>query len=78
MLKAAKEAQLSAINDTFRHIALEWHDTRTIDFMEKHRGTVMYRLEKYIFQAIGNQHISRMGTQDKRLLIGFSCAGNPR
>jgi len=62
--KAVKEAQLSATNDTFRNIALEWHDARTADFTEKHRGTVMYRLEKYIFPAIGNQHISRMNAQD--------------
>lgn len=33
----------------FRSIALEWFEARTTDFTEKHRGTVMYHLEKYIF-----------------------------
>ena len=58
--KTVKAAQLSEVNDTFRSIALEWHDTRTADFTEKHRATVMYRLEKYIFPIIGNEHITRM------------------
>lgn len=39
--KAAKAEQLSEIQDTFRSIALEWHNTRTVDFTEKHRGTVI-------------------------------------
>ena len=58
--KAAKEEQLSEINDTFQSVALEWYETRTTDFTEKHRGTVMYRMEKYIFPHIGNEHIARM------------------
>ena len=62
--KTVKAAQLSEVNDTFRGIALEWHDTRTADFTEKHRGTVMYRLEKYIFPIIGNEHIARMEAPD--------------
>ena len=62
--KAAKEARRSEVNDTFRNIALEWHDTRTADFTEKHRGTVMYRLEKYIFPLIGNEHVAGMEAPD--------------
>ena len=62
--KAAKEEQLSEVKDTFQNIALEWHDTRTSDFTEKHRGTVMYRLEKYIFPVIGNRHITGMEAPD--------------
>ena len=62
--KAAKEEQLSEVKDTFQNIALEWHDTRTSDFTEKHRGTVMYRLEKYIFPLIGNEHIAKMEAPD--------------
>ncbi len=62
--KTVKAAQLSEVNDTFRSVALEWHDTRTADFTEKHRGTVMYRLEKYIFPIIGNRHIARMEAPD--------------
>lgn len=62
--KSVKAAQLSETNDTFRNIALEWHNTRTTDFTEKHRGTVMYRLEKYIFPIIGNEHIAGMEAPD--------------
>jgi integrase len=67
--KAAKEAQISETNDTFRNIALEWHDTRTTDFTEKHRGTVMYRLEKYIFPIIGNEHIAGMEAPDIQAVV---------
>jgi integrase len=62
--KTVKAEQLSEVKDTFRSIALEWHDTRTADFTEKHRGTVMYRMEKYIFPVIGNEHIGRMEAPD--------------
>lgn len=62
--KAAKEEQLSEVRDTFQSIALEWHDTRTADFTEKHRGTVLYRLEKYIFPVIGSRHIAGMEAPD--------------
>lgn len=62
--KAVKEEQLSEVRDTFQNIALEWHQTKTADFTEKHRGTVMYRLEKYIFPLIGNSHIARMEAPD--------------
>lgn len=62
--KAAKEEHLSEVKDTFQSIALEWHDTRTSDFTEKHRGTVLYRLEKYIFPIIGNRHIAGMEAPD--------------
>lgn len=62
--KAVKEEQLSEVKDTFQHIVLEWHDTRTSDFTEKHRGTVLYRLEKYIFPVIGNRHIAGMEAPD--------------
>ncbi len=62
--KAIKETLLSETNDTFKNIALEWHETRTADFTEKHRGTVMYRLEKYIFPFIGNEHIAQMEAPD--------------
>ena len=62
--KAIKEAQRSEVNDTFQTIAIEWYETRTTDFTEKHRGTVMYRMEKYIFPFIGGEHIARMEAPD--------------
>lgn len=62
--KAAKEEQISEVKDMFQSVALEWFEARTTDFSEKHRGTVMYRLEKYIFPIIGKEHIDRMEAQD--------------
>ena len=62
--KAIKEAQRSEVNDTFQTIAIEWYKTRTTDFTEKHRGTVMYRMEKYIFPFIGGEHIAKMEAPD--------------
>lgn len=58
--KAAKEELLAEVKDTFQSVALEWYETRTTDFTEKHRATVMYRMEKYIFPHIGSEHIARM------------------
>ncbi len=62
--KAVQKAQLSETNDIFKNIALEWHETRTADFTEKHRGTVMYRMDKYIFPIIGGEHITRLEAPD--------------
>lgn len=62
--KSVKAAQLAEINDTFRNIALEWHETRTAEFSDKHRGTIMFRLETYLFPAIGKAHIAKLEPQD--------------
>lgn len=62
--KIAKEEHISEVKDMFRNIALEWFEARTTDFTEKHRGTVMYRMEKYIFPVIGTEHIGRMEPLD--------------
>ena len=34
------------------------------EFSEKHQGTVMYRLETYIFPVIGKTHIAKLEAQD--------------
>lgn len=44
--------------------AREWHETCMAEFSEKHQGTVMYRLETYIFPAIGKTHIAKLETRD--------------
>lgn len=38
--------------------------TRTAEFSDKHRGTIMYRLETYLFPAIGKAHIAKLEPQD--------------
>lgn len=62
--KAAKEAERAEVTETFRNIAKEWHETRTDAFTEKHRITVMYRLEKFVFPVIGDKHIDRIEPRD--------------
>ena len=58
------KASLTAQRDSFQNIAREWHEVRLAEFSEKHRGTVMYRLETYIFPGIGTKHIARLDTPD--------------
>ena len=59
-----RKARLTAQRDSFQNIAREWHETRLAEFSEKHRSTVMYRLETYIFPGIGTKHIAKLDTQD--------------
>jgi len=59
-----RKARLTAQRNSFQNIAREWHETRLADFSDKHRGTVMYRLETYIFPGISAKHIAKLDTQD--------------
>ncbi len=59
-----KQAKIRAERDSFQNIAKEWHATRMAEFSPKHQGTVMYRLETYIFPAIGKIHIAKLEPQD--------------
>ena len=62
--KSVKAAQLAEVNDTFQNIALEWHKTRMAEFSDKHQGTILYRLETYLFPAIGKANIAKLEPQD--------------
>ncbi|WP_300922267.1 integrase arm-type DNA-binding domain-containing protein [uncultured Desulfovibrio sp.] len=62
--REAKQARVTAERESFQGIAKEWHETHLAEFSEKHRGTVMYRLETYIFPAIGKTHIAKLETRD--------------
>ena len=62
--KSEKAAQLAEIKDTFQNIALEWHKTRTAEFSGKHRGTILFRLESYLFPAIGKTPIAKLEPHD--------------
>ena len=62
--KNAREARIIAERDSFENIALEWHKTRLAGLSAKHQGTVLYRLNTYIFPAIGKRHIARLEAQD--------------
>lgn len=62
--REVRQAKIDAERNSFENIAREWHKTRMVDFSEKHQGTVMYRLETYIFPAIGKVGITKLETQD--------------
>ena len=62
--KNAREARIIAERDSFENIALEWHRTRLAGLSAKHQGTVLYRLNTYIFPAIGKRHIAQLEAQD--------------
>lgn len=62
--REVRQAKINAERNSFENIAREWHETRMAEFSEKHQGTVMYRLETYIFPAIGKVSITRLETQD--------------
>jgi len=62
--KQLRAAKISEERDTFRNIALEWHAGQTVDFTDKHRVTVMFRLETYLFAPLGNLHMAKIEPQD--------------
>lgn len=62
--REARQAKINAERNSFENIAREWHETRMAEFSEKHQGTVMYRLETYIFPALGKVGITKLETQD--------------
>lgn len=62
--REVRQAKIDAERNSFENIAREWHETRMAEFSEKHQGTVMYRLETYIFPAIGKVGITKLETQD--------------
>ena len=62
--REVRQAKIDAERNSFENIAREWHEIRMAEFSEKHQGTVMYRLETYIFPAIGKVAITKLETQD--------------
>ena len=62
--REVRQAKIDAERNSFENIAREWHEIRMAEFSEKHQGTVMYRLETYIFPAIGKVGITKLETQD--------------
>ena len=62
--REVRQAKIDAERNSFENIAREWHGIRMAEFSEKHQGTVMYRLETYIFPAIGKVGITKLETQD--------------
>ena len=57
-------AKLAEEYDTFKNIALEWHANQTADFTDKHRVTVLFRLETYLFAPLGDMNIAKIEPRD--------------
>lgn len=62
--KEEREARRAVERDSFGNVAREWHGIRTAEFSEKHRGTVMYRLETYVLPAIGGRPVAELEPPD--------------
>ena len=67
--KKQKEERRAEERDSFENLAREWHRVRMSAFSEKHRNTVMYRLETYIFPVIGKRPISKLEKLDLLSLV---------
>lgn len=62
--KQIQQEKLVKIRDSFRNIALEWHADQTASFTDKHRNTIMFRLENYLFPTLGDMHIVKLEARD--------------
>ena len=67
--KKQKEERRAKERESFENIAREWHRIRMGAFSEKHRNTVKYRLETYIFPVIGKRPISKLEKSDLLTLV---------
>ena len=67
--KKQKEERRAEERESFENIAREWHRIRMSAFSEKHRNTVMYRLETYIFPVIGKRPIRKLEKADLLTLV---------
>ena len=67
--KKQKEERRAEERESFENMAREWHRVRMSAFSEKHRNTVMYRLETYIFPVIGKRPIRKLEKADLLTLV---------
>jgi len=50
--------------NSFKNIALEWHENQTGQLTADHRGIVLYRLNTYLFPTIGNIAVNKLEPHD--------------
>lgn len=55
-----KKKYTPAVGGTFMEVALEWLEKQNNKWNEKHRNTILYRLEHYIFGQIGSFQLSEI------------------
>lgn len=56
--KAEKSARLQAVSNSFEIVALEWFEKKKKEYSDKHRKTILQRLEKNVFPYLGSKPVS--------------------
>lgn len=62
--KTVRAAKLAEEANTFRSVAMEWHETKTLDNTPEHRRRVLYYMEKYLFPSLGKMPIALIEASD--------------
>jgi integrase len=62
--KAVIANRIAEQANSFKNIALEWHENQTGQFTARHRKQVLIRLNTYLFPALGNIAVSKLEPQD--------------
>jgi len=62
--KAIVAKRIAEQANSFKNIALEWHENQTTQFTDAHRALVLFRLNTYLFPALGNIAINKLEPQD--------------
>ena len=62
--KELRAARIAEEANTFRAVALEWHETQTTHNTPAHRRRLMLNLEKYLFPSLGRKAITNIEAQD--------------
>jgi len=62
--KAIVARRIAEQANSFKNIALEWHENQTGQLTADHRRIVLYRLNSYLFPTIGNIAVNKLEPQD--------------
>jgi integrase len=62
--KAIVAKRIADQANSFKNIALEWYENQTTQFTPGHRAIVLFRLNSYLFPAIGNIAINKLEPHD--------------
>jgi integrase len=62
--KAIVANRIAEQANSFKNIALEWHENQTGQFTARHREQVLIRLNTYLFPALGSIAVSKLEPQD--------------
>jgi integrase len=62
--KAIVANRIAEQANSFKNIALEWHENQTAQFTAIHREHVLNRLNTYLFPALGSIAVSKVEPQD--------------